>query len=139
MDKKIIFPGQTHDGSIHDYTLLKNELAPDVAWFEKINVSVDLGYKGIKKEYSFSENINIPHKKPGKSKNNPNPSLTKKQKNENRTLSKHRVVVEHAIGGMKRFQSMVIRFRNHVDIIADQIACISAGLWNLKLSMNTMT
>ncbi len=77
--------------------------------------------------------INIPHKKPRKSKANPNPTLTEEQKEENRAVSRVRVVVEHAIGGMKRFAILTQTFRNHKDNFVDTVAVIGAGLWNWKL------
>jgi len=50
--------------------MLKNEFSPEHQWFEAINVIVDLGYQGIKADYK-GEQIDIPHKKPRKSKTNP--------------------------------------------------------------------
>ena len=40
---------------------------------------VDLGYQGILKDYN-GDDIQIPFKKPRKSKNNPNPTLTVEEK-----------------------------------------------------------
>jgi hypothetical protein len=50
--------------------------------------------------------VMIPHKKPQKWK------LTDAQKAENRAISGLRMVVEHAIGGIKRFRCMTDTFRN---------------------------
>ena len=73
---------------------------------------VDLGYQGILTDY-VGEDIHLPHKKPRKSKNNPETSLTDEQKLENQALSKIRIFVENAIGGLKRYNILVHRFRNH--------------------------
>ncbi len=51
---------------------------------------------------------------PKKSKKNPNPSLTRKQKAQNKKMASKRVVVEHAIGGMKSFQILSTKFRNRI-------------------------
>jgi len=45
---------------------------------------MDLGYIGFDKDYEV-ENLHIPNKKPPRSKNNPNPSLTTEQRLENKT------------------------------------------------------
>ena len=74
-----------------------------------------------------------PHKKPRKSKANPNPSLSPEQKAENQEISRVRVVVEQAIGGLKRVGILVQRFRNHTKDFVDEVGIIGAGLWNWKL------
>jgi hypothetical protein len=80
---------------------MKNEFNPEIAWFSNIAVYIDFGYQGIRKDYK-PENINIPPQKPRKSKPNPNPKLTTAEKKYNQEISKIRIGVEHAIGGMKR-------------------------------------
>ena len=82
--------------------MLKTELPPQEPWFSDIEVAVDLGYQGIIADYQ-GEAIAIPHKKPRKSKSNPNPQLTEAQKAENTTVSKIRIVIENAICGIKRY------------------------------------
>ena len=85
-------------------------------WFDRGDSTTQIGalYK-----------IHLPHKKPRKSKKDPNPTLTPKQKKENRVLSRTRVAVEHRIGDIKIFQSLTIQFRNHIKNLV-------AGLCNLK-------
>ena len=85
--------GPTAPGSRHDYSLLKDELDPKQPGLSSVEVWVDLGYQGIKDLYHSFKDIHIPHKKPKKSKNNPNPTLTPKQKKENRAISRGRVAV----------------------------------------------
>jgi hypothetical protein len=137
--KLILFLGDTVAGSIHDYRRFKEEFSLDerdqdglVRWFRTFKLWVDLGYLGIQKEYDALE-IKRPHKKPRKSQANPNPTLTEAQKAENRALSRVRVVVEHAIGGMKRVTILTQKFRNRKDTFVDTVAVIGAGLWNWKL------
>lgn len=113
--------------------MLKNEFPPEYPWFETINVIVDLGYQGIKNDYN-GEHIDIPHKKPRKSKNNPEPELTAKQKADNYALSSVRILVENAISGIKRFNILVHTFRNHKDGMDDAAITLAAGLWNFLLA-----
>jgi hypothetical protein len=65
--------------------------------------STSNGGHTLKKDYSSARHIFIPNKKPKKSKKNPNTSLTRKQKAQNKIMASKRVIVEHAIGGMKAF------------------------------------
>ena len=71
-DKFIVFLGRTFTGHNHDYSMLKQELPPDLDWFIDLGVLVDLGYQGMQSDYN-GEQIALPQKKPRKSKKNPNP------------------------------------------------------------------
>ena len=82
--------GRKHDKKIYDQTRV---ISPPNT--QKIG---DTAYLGT--------TLNIPHKKPKGGK------LTPEQKQQNRELSSKRVVVEHAICKMKRFQILAQRFRN---------------------------
>ena len=132
-DKFIVFLGRTFSGHNHDYSMLKQELPPELDWFIDINVWVDLGYLGIQSDYR-GEQIEVPNKKPRKSKKNPNPELSDEQKVANRALSQVRIFIEHAIGGMKRYNILVHVFRNRKADFEDDAVGICAGLWNLVLS-----
>src|SRR5216684_8579664 len=112
-DKFIVFLGRTFSGHNHDYTMLKQELPPEVDWFADLSVRVDLGYLGIKSDYR-GEQIDIPTKKPRKSQKNPNPHLSEEQRAANTALSRVRIFIEHAIGGMKRYNILVHTFRNRL-------------------------
>jgi hypothetical protein len=133
LSKIIVFLGRTFTGHNHDYTMLKEELPPDLDWFTDIGVLVDLGYLGIQTDYA-GEQIEVPIKKPRKSKKNPNPQLTDEQKATNKALSQVRIFVENAIGGIKRYNILVHRFRNYKDNFEDNVIGICAGLWNFALS-----
>ncbi len=50
-------------------------------------------------------------------------------------MSKNRVYVENAIGGIKRFQILVNRLRNKSGFIKNAIISLAAGLSNLKNSL----
>jgi hypothetical protein len=132
-NKLIVFLGRTFSGHHHDYSLLKQELPPALAWFTDINVLVDLGYLGIQSDYR-GDQIEIPAKKPRTSKKNPRTQLSDEQKAANTVLSQVRIFVEHAIGGMKRYNILVHVFRNRKTDFEDDAIGICAGLWNLILS-----
>jgi hypothetical protein len=138
--KWILFLGYTVAGSVHDYRQFKEEFPmPEgegeealAAWFERFVIWLDLGYLGVQKAYVAKE-VKMPHKKPRKSKANPNPSLTKEQKAENRDISRVRVIVEQSISGLKRVGILTQKFRNRIEDFVDEVAIIGAGLWNWKL------
>lgn len=126
--------GPTVPGRRHDFKVLQDELDPNEPGLSSVEGWVDLGYQGIESQYPTFHRIHIPHKKPRKSKNNPNPTLTPQQKKENRAISRIRVAIEHLIGDMKSFQILVTKFRNRITNMADQVVLVVAGLCNLKNS-----
>lgn len=60
-NRSVIFLGKTFAGSVHDYNMLKQELSPKKHWFSKVLACVDLGYQGIKTDYSNAHHISIPN------------------------------------------------------------------------------
>jgi hypothetical protein len=87
---------------------------------------VDLGFVGIEKDYPHLD-VSIPHKS---SKLHP---LTPDQKADNRVISSFRILVEHAIAGIKRFRCLTDTYRNKSQATADQFMLIACGLWNYHL------
>ena len=69
-----------------------------------------------------------------RSKKHPNPQLSDEQKAANTALSQVRILIEHAIGGMKRYNILVHVFRNRKVDFEDDAVGICAGLWNFALS-----
>ena len=84
---------------------------------------VDTGFQGIQKIHA---NTLIPKKKPRGG------FLTEAEKSWNRLISSARIVIEHAIGGIKRFGAVSHIFRNK-NGIDDQFVNVCAGLWNMEL------
>ena len=80
------------------------------------------------------DQIDIPTKKPRKSKKNPNPPWSAAQKAANKVLSQVRIFIEHAIGGMKRYHILVQVFRHRKADFEDDAIGVCAGRWNLTLS-----
>ena len=60
--------------------------------------------------------------------------LTKEEKEKNRDISTVRVEVEHQIGGVKRCQILVQKFRNRVAHYVDDVMETACGLHNFRLS-----
>ncbi len=113
--------GKIHDKKQVDKEETLNNIPPDVT------IWTDTGFQGIKKTLKNNNNVMIPKKKPKGG------SLTSKEKEENKTISSIRIVVENAICGLKRFRCLtdVYRNKNGVD---DMFVCLSAGLWNFHLA-----
>ena len=130
-DKFVLFVGATFAGSKHDYTMLKSELPPNAEWFKGLDVKADSGYQGIRTDYC--ESIEIPYKKPRKSKSKPQTELSEEQKAYNTALSKARIYVENAIGGAKRYNIVVHRFRNHRKNFDNEVIGLAVALWNFTL------
>ena len=128
-----MYLGQTFTGHHHDYAMLKKEFPAEEDWFVALEVFVDLAYLGMPEAYR-GKGIQLPHKKPRRSKKKPETHLSEEQKAENRTLSQIRVFVENAIGGMKRYNILVHRFRNHKTDFDDDVISMCAGLWNFSLA-----
>ena len=64
-----------------------------------------------------------------------NTELTQQQKDENQALAKVRIVVEHAIGGLKRYY--ILRNENRIkkpeeNLKLDMAVELCAALWNFK-------
>lgn len=85
---------------------------------------MDTGFQGMK-----HPNLFIPVKG---SKTRP---LSEEQREGNTYVDSERIVVEHAIGGMKRYGVMSQPLRNKIGIFDDRTALVSAGLWNYHLAM----
>ena len=125
--KLILYVSYCWVGVTHDYRMFKQEFPPELGWFKNFTVRVDLGFLGIDKDYECKK-ILLPHKKKKKQK------LTDEQKEENRTLARERISVEHAIGGMKRYRILSDRLRVHDIQLYNDILGVCAGLWNFYLT-----
>ena len=121
------FLSRTVEGKEHDMTILKAQ-APPRAIPKKIKTHVDLGFKGLDTEYP-DHRISMPQRK------SRTRDLTEAQKKRNKKKSSVRVLVEHAIGGIKRLRIVSDVFRNKKAGFDDQAMLISCGLWNYHLAM----
>jgi hypothetical protein len=123
--KRILIATQTKSARRHD-----KRLADKVSLFEhvpeQVALWVDTGFQGVLNQHF---NTLIP-KKATKGK-----PLTYGEKQENKTISSFRVVVEHAIAGIKRFKAYADIWRNKIAGLDDQMMRIVCGLWNLHIKM----
>ena len=112
-------------GKQHDYDMFKKNGPPPTP--PEVEIGFDLGYLGIKKDYP-KLNVNIPVKKPKKKE------LTKQEKRYNKKQRKARVIVEHTISRMKKFQIMGQEFRNRLKRY-DCMTSIVCGLVNFTVPL----
>lgn len=124
--KRIGFLSKTVEGKRHDFTMLK-DLAPPEFIPTNVRQRVDLGFKGYQKQYP-NHSISMPIRKPRTRE------LSKTVKEQNAKKSGLRVLVEHAIGGVKRFRITTDVFRNKLKDFDDTVMLISSGLWNFHLT-----
>jgi hypothetical protein len=125
--RRILVLTQTKSARRHDKRLAdKQQLFQSIP--ESTTILVDTGFQGIQK---YHNNTLIPKKN---TKKNP---LTEQDKLENKLISSFRVVVEHAIAGMKRYNCLKQQYRNKRAYLDDKFAIVSAGLWNYHLSYST--
>jgi len=110
--------GKLHDKRFHD----EDDIAGSIP--DEIPIEVDLGFLGLQKEYV---NIHLPHKKPK------GQELSAVQKEENRELSRSRVLCENAFAGVKRYGAVSQVYRNRIAEFEDRLMVTSAGLWNFYL------
>jgi len=115
---RIVHVSKTRPGSVHDFTLHKQE--PPIP--KDTRAYVDSGYQGLDKQHSQTE---LPYKA---SKNKP---LDAQEKEYNRALSRVRVKVEHILAQIKTFKILAERYRNKRKRYNIKFTII-AGLVNLK-------
>ncbi len=108
------------NGKRHDFRIFKESRLKIT---EKITINADNGYLGITK---IHKNSLLPKKK---SKKNP---LSRKDKRNNKKLSRQRVFIEHVIGKIKIFRILSDRYRNRRKRFELRFKLI-AGIYNFEL------
>lgn len=126
-NKRIGFLGKTTGGKEHDFAILKEQASPD-HMPPKVKKHVDLGFKGIDKQFP-GHKISMPKRKPRTK------DLSEFAVKQNRNKSAARVLVENALAGVKRLKVATDVFRNKKIGSDDRAMLISCGLWNYHLSM----
>lgn len=119
--KKILFLSPTKSGRRHDKRIIDKSILkiPDT-----VGKWADTGFIGLDKLF---ENTVIPKKG---TKKNP---LSLADKANNNVISSFRVVVEHAIAGIKRFRILTDTLRNKIGLFDDVAMEVCSGLWNFHL------
>jgi hypothetical protein len=126
-DKRIGFLSKTVEGKQHDFTMLKSLAPPDRCIPKNVKVHADLGFKGYHKLYPDHQ-VSMPERKPRTK------GLSKTVQDKNKKKSSVRVLVEHAIGGIKRLNVVSQVYRNKVKDFDDKVMLVSCGLWNYHLA-----
>lgn len=124
-DRKVKWLSQTYYGHTHDKKICDNQ---PLKFPKGIRLWQDTGFVGHCPE---GVEIQMPTKKPkGK-------ELTDEQKERNKEISKFRILVEHAISGVKRCRIVKDRLRCHKFLFDDLIMELACGLHNLRIDLKT--
>lgn len=121
MDKQILYLSQTYEGSAHDKRVADEEA---LDFGKTVELLQDLGFQGYKPRGAV---VIQPQKKP------PGKELTPEQKQANREKSRERVVVEHAIGGVKVWRIVKEQIRSWCHRLRDRVMELACGLHNFRL------
>lgn len=124
-DGLIVHKTRYEPGSVHDYNIWK-KTHPKVP--PNVEMDADLGYFGIQKDFPHLK-THLPIKKPKGGK------LSKKQKKHNRKLSKERVIVEHVISRVKKFNIIGQEFRNRLRHYNDSMDVVT-GIVNFRVMLS---
>lgn len=117
----------TKSGRRHDKRLLdKSQLLSSVPL--DVSVIVDTGFQGAQHGHP---GVCLPVKA---AKKRP---LSGEDRAWNTLVSSIRIVVEHAIGGMKRYRAVADIYRNRKPHCDDRFNLLAAGLWNYHLSFKS--
>lgn len=122
-EKRILWLSKTYDGHVHDKKIMDEQPLnlPSV-----ITLWQDTGFQGY---YPEKVTVKMPFKKPkGK-------ELTGEQKENNKKISSFRILVEHAIGGVKKCRIVKERFRCRKFGFDDLVMLIACGLHNFRMSL----
>lgn len=113
--------GRRHDKRLADKENVFENLP------EEVTVMADTAFTG---EERVHKKLYLPKKKPrGR-------DLTVDEKETNKIISSYRVIVEHAIGGIKRYRCMSEKLRNRKPFIDDTFLLLTSGLWNYHLAFD---
>lgn len=123
--RRVGYLSLTTEGKEHDFSIVKRTKLPEHIP-KKVRIRMDTGFQGFRTEFP-GHAISIPVKKP---KGRP---LCQTFKEQNRRKSRIRILVEHAIGGVKRFGIVTHVFRNKQENVDDRAMLITCGLWNYHL------
>jgi hypothetical protein len=121
--RHIVLLGGTTAGSRHDKRLAEDDAPP---FPPGSRVPSDSGYQGYAVE---GATVLTPINKPRGGE------LTADEKAVNTALSRHRIPVEHAIGGLKVARMARDLFRNRAADLADTAIVVAAGLYNFKCQL----
>lgn len=125
----IMHTSESVPGSVHDYKLLKKSQVMDKIPKQSKKL-VDKGYDGIKNDFKEHKHIIQPIKRRRNS-----PPLTKQQKHYNKAVSSARILVEHVISRVKKYEVMRDTYRNQLKNYDEDVRVV-CSLINFRLSFN---
>ena len=123
--KHILFLSETYEGSASE-----KRMADDAAFSfgpeggALLKLLVDLGFPGYE---ARGATLVRPHKKPRGG------ALSDAEKQENRAKARERVVVEHALSGVKLWRVVKDVFRSWLHQMRDRVMYLACGLHNFRL------
>jgi hypothetical protein len=109
--------GARHDKSLAEQRQIVPNIPPEVT------ILADSGFQGIR-----HPGICLPLKATKKC------PLSEEQRQWNRMLASIRVVVEHSIAGMKRYNAVAGIYRNRLPKTDDRFNVLAVGLWNYSIN-----
>lgn len=119
-NRQILYLSETYEGAVHDKTIADEA---DFQFTQMMDVLQDTGFQGFQPK---NTTIIQPMKKPkGK-------QFTEEQKEKNRNVSKERVVVEQAIGGIKIWRTTKEVCRSWLHHVRDLVMLLACGLHNFR-------
>ncbi len=119
---KVVYLSRTCEGKRHDKKLADDE---NYRFPSGSKLLQDTGFQGYRPD---GVTVIQPKKKPRGGE------LSQDEKIVNRAISKLRVEVEHQIGGIKRCQILVQKFRNRVENFVDEVMETACGLHNFRVA-----
>jgi hypothetical protein len=123
-DRRILWLSKTCEGHVHDKKIMDEQ---PLVLPKGITLWQDTGFVGHMPD---NVTVKMPAKKPkGK-------ELTHAQKQENGKISSFRILVEHAIGGIKKCRIVKERFRCRKFGFDDLVMLIACGLHNFRITMS---
>jgi len=121
-NREVLYLSKTTEGKKHDKKVLEEE---DISFPEGTRGLGDLGFEGCK---PLGLEFHHPKKKP---KGKP---LTPLEKEQNRAFSSIRILVEHAIAGIKISRITQDTYRNYKDGFEDEAIEVATGLHNYRVA-----
>ena len=121
-NQQIVYLSETYEGRVHDKKIADEQACQ---FPQGSRLRLDLGYLGYQPNGVITL---LPVKKPYKGE------LTEQDKKFNQWVSRYRVVVEHAISGVKRCRIVKERCRHFASSFRDQVMLTCTGLHNFRVS-----
>lgn len=124
--ERVLILGKSKTGRRHDKRIAERQQLLQ-AIPDEVDAWVDTGFSGM-------QHTRPPDKTHIPTRASKHRALTDKEKANNHIIGSFRVVVEHAIGHVKRYKAAADIWRSRTPGQDDQVMLLAAGLWNLHLN-----